>query len=241
MEASYGSDYDALYHHHWWWRARESILLEEIRALSLPTGASILDVGCGNGLFLPKLARFGRVEGIEVDASLVRDDAPLRDAIHLEPLGHPVYAGRLFDLVTALDVIEHLDDDRGFVRLLAERVRPGGHLLVTVPAFPILWDVHDEINHHRRRYRREGLRQLLAPYGDLRSLRFLFPSLFAAKVAVAWRNHHAREALVQASLPPPLLGRALAAFLRAEDAVARHLRLPFGTSLLALLRIPDAA
>jgi len=239
VDPSYGSDYAELYHHHWWWRAREAILLREIAALPLPPAerAEILDVGCGNGLFLPELARFGRPTGIEVERALVRDDAPLRECIRHEPLESPYWEGRAFDLVLALDVVEHIADDAAFVARLAARVRPGGFLLATVPAFPSLWDAHDERNHHQRRYRRAGFEALLAPHGALVTVRHLFPSLFVAKWLVARVNRGPAAAIDQTALPGPAVSRSLAALLRAEDRVLGPLRLPFGSSLLAVLRV----
>lgn len=239
MDPSYGSDYAELYHRHWWWRAREAILLREIAALPLPPAgrAEILDVGCGNGLFLPALERFGRPTGIEVERALVREDAPRRERIRHEPLGDPYWEGRVFDLVLALDVVEHIPDDAAFAAMLAARARPGGLLLVTVPAFPSLWDAHDERNHHQRRYRRAGLEALLAPHGTLVRVRHLFPSLFLAKWCVARVNRGAAEPVDQTALPSPAVTRVLAALLRAEDRLLGPLRLPFGSSLLAVLRV----
>jgi len=240
MERSYGAEYEHLYRGHWWWRAREAILLRELERLSLPPPerTAILDVGCGNGLLLPVLERFGRPTGLEVERELVADDAPLRDRIHHEPLGDPFWAERRFDLVLALDVVEHIPDDVAFSALLAERVRPGGFLVVTVPAFPILWDAHDERNHHQRRYRRRGLEALLEPHGELVKLRHLFPSLFCAKLLVAWRNRRATTPIEQAALPSPGTTAVLARLLRAEDRVLGLLRPPFGSSLLAVVRRP---
>jgi SAM-dependent methyltransferase len=240
VDPSYGSDYAELYQRHWWWRAREAILLREIAALALPPPerAEILDVGCGNGLFLPALARFGRPTGIEVERALVRDDAPLRERIRHEPLGSPHWEGHLFDLVLALDVVEHIADDAAFTALLAARVRPGGFLMATVPAFPSLWDAHDDRNHHQRRYRRAGFEALLAPHGALLELRHLFPSLFVAKWVVARMNRGAAAPIDQTALPHPAVTRAVAALLRAEDRVLGPLHLPFGSSLLAVVRVP---
>jgi len=240
MERSYGADYAKLHRYHWWWRAREAILLREIAGLGLPPPdlTAILDVGCGNGLFLPALERFGRPTGLEVERELVREDAPLRDRIRHEALGDPYWEGRDFDLVLALDVIEHIPDDRRFTELLAARVRPGGFLFVTVPAFPILWDAHDERNHHQRRYRRRGLEGLLGAHGELVTVRHLFPSLFGAKLALAWRNRRARAPIEQAVLPSRRTSAVLAGWLRVEDRVLGPLGLPFGSSLLAVVRRP---
>ena len=87
----------------------------------------ILDVGCGDGLFFPELERFGRVRGIEVDEGLLDPEGPFRGRIHTRPLGDPAYRGDdwRFDLITALDVVEHIADDRAAVSEMSGCSAPG--------------------------------------------------------------------------------------------------------------------
>lgn len=235
MNQDYGSEYAELYARHWWWRAREAILLREIRALDLPRPAEILDVGCGDGLFFPALCGFGRVRGIEIDRSLVRPDNPYRDAIHHAPLGDAAYDGWQFDLITALDVIEHIEDDAAAIENIVRMLRPGGFLVLTVPAFMLLWDAHDERNHHYRRYRRGPLGALLRPYGRLRELRYLFHGLFFAKAAFRLANGASGGKLRQHAIPPRPINWAMRTFCLAEQATLGWMRIPWGTSLLAVL------
>src|SRR5262249_24604101 len=145
MQAPYAAEYRRLYHEHWWWRSREAILLDLL--LDLFPGRDdldVLDVGCGDGLFFPQLERFGRVRGIELDLGLLDPDGPYRSLISTCPLGDPAYRGDgwEFDLVTALDVIEHIEDDRAAVSEMVRMLRPGGVLVITVPAFQALWAHH---------------------------------------------------------------------------------------------------
>lgn len=239
MQAHFAADYSRLYHNHWWGRSREAILVDRIARLGLPPDAEILDVGCGDGLFFGQLQRFGRVRGIEVDETLLDPDGPYRHRISTEPLGDPAYngdAGR-FDLVAALDVIEHIADDAGAVRAMTAMLRPGGTLLVTVPAFPILWDQHDEINAHHRRYTARTLRHLLAAPGlDLVELRYLYRGLFPPKLLVAWWNRGRSAKIAQHTIPAPAVNRWLTRWFVAEDRLLRRLPIPFGTSLLAVAR-----
>ncbi|WP_435020448.1 class I SAM-dependent methyltransferase [Tundrisphaera sp. TA3] len=245
MQAPYAAAYARLYREHWWWRSREAILLDLIRSLGLPPGGEILDVGCGDGLFFPELERFGRVRGIEVDAGLLDPDGPYRDRISTLPLGDPSYeadAGR-FGLITALDVIEHIADDGAAVRAMAAMLRPGGLLIVTVPAFPALWDHHDEINLHHRRYTAATLRRTLdVPGLELIRLRYLYPGLFPPKYLVARVNRRRASKLEQHALPAPWANRLLARLCLIEDRILRRLPVPFGTSALAVARRvgPDA-
>ena len=184
MDSDYGQCYEALYRRHWWWQARELMLLDVIHSLALPRSAKILDVGCGNGLFFDKLADFGDVSGIEVDQSLIPADSPYRNRIFGKPIGHPRYRDLRFDLITALDVVEHIEDDRQAIDDMFAMLGPGGKLIVTVPASMMLWDRHDEINRHYRRYSRKTLRTLISGKGRILRLNYLFHALFVPKLLV---------------------------------------------------------
>lgn len=239
----YAARYARLYREHWWWRARETILVETLRGLRLPPGAAVLDVGCGDAVAFDALSAFGDVRGIEVDEALLDPDGPHRDRIATRPLGDPLYddpAWR-FDLITALDVLEHIDDDHAAAAALAAMLRPGGWLVVTVPAFELLWDRHDEINHHRRRYDADRLRRPLDAQGlGIEQLRYLYRGLFAPKLLVRALNAVRRRKLDQHALPPPPINAALRRLCVAEDRLLGRLPLGFGTSLLAVARKPGA-
>jgi SAM-dependent methyltransferase len=243
MQNDYGVEYARLYNEHWWWRAREEILLGLLRRLDLPRGAEVLDVGCGDGLFFPRLEGFGRVRGIEVDEGLLTPGGPYRDRIFTRPLGDPLYQGPgwRFDLITALDVIEHIEDDRAAVASLAGMLRPGGVLLVTVPAFPLLWDRHDEINHHFRRYTAGGLRRVLDGHGlELVQVRYLFRALFLPKLLVRLVNAGGSRKIAQHATPPRPVNALAGRLCVLEDRLLKGFPIPFGTSVLALARRPAA-
>ena len=153
--------------HHWWYRGRRRVIRAELDRLPLPAGAHVLDAGCGSGRTLVELVRYGgEVSGIELDT----DAAELA---RRRGLGE-VQVGRLeelpwddatFDLITCLDVIEHVPDDVAALVELRRVARPGGWLLVTVPAYQALWSHHDEANHHYRRYSRPRCAWRRAPPG----------------------------------------------------------------------------
>src|SRR4029079_14886838 len=103
---------------------------------------------------------FGAVEGLEPDAGVVTDPR-WQPAIRSAPLGPDFRAEEPYDLILLLDVLEHIADDVAALAAARRALRPGGHLLVTVPALPWLWSRHDEANHHHRRYLPRGLRRSL--------------------------------------------------------------------------------
>ena len=153
---------------HWWYRARREILAKLIeRKVRPPEGARILEVGCATGHNLPMLARFGEVDAVELD--------PAAREIATQRLGRPVAEARLpelggvaedrYDLVALLDVLEHVDEDRAALASIKRRMKPGGALLITVPAFQWMWSAHDEVNHHKRRYTKRSLRAAIEEAG----------------------------------------------------------------------------
>jgi 2-polyprenyl-3-methyl-5-hydroxy-6-metoxy-1,4-benzoquinol methylase len=236
MQLEYAESYANLYREHWWWRSRERILIRAIRKIPLPAPATILDVGCGDGLFFSKLREFGEVEGIETDASLVRTNNPDRQRIYSQPLGDQAYADASYDLITALDVLEHIKDDRAAVGHMISMLKPGGFLLVTVPAFMVLWDEHDEANHHVRRYTAAALQTLLSERGELLDIHYLYHAIFIPKYIVTRLNKLAPRKLKQSAMPPRPINQAMSLYCDWEERMLGRARLPFGTSVMALVQ-----
>ena len=230
---------------HWWFVGRRRIVSALLRRLQLPAEARVLDVGCGTGGNLQMLAHFGALTAVELDeaaAQLARDRgvAPilrgrLPDALPL--------AEQHFELITLLDVLEHIEDDAATLQTMHRLLAPGGHLLLTVPAFGFLWGPHDEVHHHQRRYRREPLRQLLQANGfHVNQLSYYNTWLFppAALVRLLRRALPLGKSNAELTLPPAPLNALLAGLFASERFVLPHASLPFGVSLLALVQKPAA-
>ena|SRR5947209_1439904 len=135
--------------HHWWYRGRRRVIRAELDKLVLPPDARVLDAGCGSGRTLQELADYGTVSGIELSeeaAELAR--ARGIGEVRVGRLEELPWDDDTFDLITCLDVIEHTPDDVVALAELRRVCRPGGWLLVTVPAYQALWSLHDEANHH---------------------------------------------------------------------------------------------
>ena len=144
---------------HWWWLSRRAIVESIIRKLALPAGIDILEAGCGTGGNLAMLSQFGNVYGMELD-DVARDYAVQRKIGTVEPgkLPDPIpFPGRTFDLIVLMDVLEHLEDDSGCLKALRKRLKPGGSIVISVPALKMLWSPHDDSHHHFRRYTRGWL------------------------------------------------------------------------------------
>lgn len=223
---------------HWWYEGRRRILREILRGLDLPAGATVLEAGCGTGANLGMLAEFGEVSAFEPD-ELARACAEQASAVVplLGRLPDGIPFDGPFDLVAALDVIEHVEDDLGACAALREVTRPGGYALITVPAFPWLWSEHDVANHHFRRYRRKQLADLLgrAGYRDVWTNHFnafLLPAVAGVRaVHNLSRKPGARDDTMPRSA---LVNRTLTAVFASERRLVTRVRVPAGVSLVAV-------
>jgi SAM-dependent methyltransferase len=230
----------ALDERHWWYRGRRAVLNAVLDGLDLPPGASLLDAGCGSGRTLDELARRGHARGIELNPEgLAAARARGYDVLEAPVEAIPHEDGS-FDLVTCLDVIEHTDDDVATLHELARVTKPGGRLIVTVPAHPRLWSRHDEVNGHRRRYTSQSFGTAAAKGGWSLKRQTGFNVAYlplAALVRIGRRRQATDNAGSELNLTPPRLNPALELPLRAEAALIRRgYDLPPGLSLLAVLR-----
>jgi SAM-dependent methyltransferase len=202
----------------------------------------VLEAGCGAGGNLEMLQRFGEVRAIEPDAES-RAYAAERTGVAVEdgrlPDGLPDLGGP-FDLIAALDVIEHVEDDAGAAAALGARLKPGGFMVCTVPAYAWMWSDHDASHHHQRRYSRAGFRRLFENAGlkVRRATHFntlLFPSIAAVRIAKGLGRIEGGDD----ALPPPALNGLLRRVFTAEAALLRAIDLPFGVSILAIAQRPE--
>ena len=236
MDKAYGAGYGELYRQHWWWRAREAFLLRNLRRLELVgSPPAILDVGCGDGLFFPRLSELGKVWGVEPDTELVSPDGPWADRIHIGPFDASYTPGRRFSLILMLDVLEHIADAEAALARAVSLLEQQGTLLITVPAFRALWTRHDELNQHVTRYDSRSFRHLAARAGmNIRSMRYFFHWLFPVKLAVRGLERLNHRVPRPPRVPPRWVNRSLFGVTRVEQAVTRNLPLPFGSSLLVI-------
>lgn len=236
MEREYSEIYYKLYKKHWWWRARERIILKELESLNLNNSSEILDIGCGNGLFFPKLSLYGKVTGIETDKKILSYENPFRKQIFHYPVGHDFYKKMKFDLILTLDVAEHIENDKLFFQEVINLMNKGGILMITVPSFQSLWDSHDEINNHFRRYKKDDLKKILLPYGKIVKLRYLFPSLFPVKYIIPKIYQVRSDVIKQSNIPNPIVNKFMIRWILFENLLLSNISIPFGTSLLVLFQ-----
>jgi SAM-dependent methyltransferase len=237
MEQALYSRMAAVEDRHWWFVARRMIIERVIAGRILPSGANILEAGCGTGGNLAMLASHGHVHGTEMNQEAMglaasRGIGAIRAGQLPDNIG---FGTQCFDLIVLLDVLEHIDDDLAVLRALRKRLNPNGWLVVTVPAYPILWSHHDEIHHHKRRYTLGSLCQAAHAAGCSVSYVshfnfWLFPAIALVRLLRRWTVSTRAENLM---LPPPWLNAALTGLLASERYFLGHRRiLPFGLSLV---------
>lgn len=227
---------------HWWFVGRRRILssfiMRAVERLANPH-PRILDVGCGTGANLEMLAEFGAAEGVDVSTEAL-DFCKTRglENVRQGEAERLPYEDNTFDLVTGLDVVEHLDNDVGGLQEMRRVLRPGGRALLFVPAFMFLWGVQDDISNHRRRYtlasltkvvREAGLEVERATYANIT---FFGPILLGRLLMRMTGFRPASENNLTVGFLNGVLGRIFGA----EAKLLRHVNLPFGVSIICVAR-----
>jgi SAM-dependent methyltransferase len=228
--------------HHWWFLARRRILKALIeRVVRPPKKARILEVGCGTGHNLAMLKTFGRVEASELDrcARAVANkrlpgkvkEAKLPDLSMFERNG--------YDLIALLDVLEHVPDDLASLRAIHRRLKPGGALLMTVPANPWMWSAHDAAHHHFRRYTKKQLEELFLRSGlEVQLLTYFNSLLFPLVAAARLLGKITRRDSADDKLPSEWVNAVLDKIFGFEARLLGRVPMPFGVSLVAVVRRP---
>lgn len=229
---------------HWWYRARRA-LVTQMLAGELPPAARVIDVGCGTGDNLAALdaAAGGPVVGVELSPYAIRH-APRSPQgavrVGVARAEHLPFPDACADLVTSMDVIEHLDDDAALAdyhRVL----RPGGKLLLTVPAYQWLWSDHDVWAAHRRRYSRRSLVGAVERAG-FRPRRVTYFNSFLVPPAAVLRRTPARHLVKgeqdEVGAASPTVDRVMTGLATLERRWARHRSVPFGLSIACLADRP---
>jgi len=231
---------------HWWFVGRRQIIKSFLKRIvsDLKTDRSndalhILDVGCGTGANLEMLSEFGNAEGVDVSSEALSfcEGRGLKQVKLGEAEALP-YEDNSFDLVTGLDVVEHLDDDRAGLNEMQRVLRTNGRALLFVPAFMFLWGVQDDISNHRRRYTLSELKTLVTNAGfeveraTYVNLSFFAPIFLGRLFMRASGLRPESENNITIGFLNGLMGKLFGA----ESALLRYLSFPFGVSIICVAR-----
>lgn len=240
---------------HWWFVARQ-IILEDIlkERVAGKSGLRIADVGCGTGALLPMLSQFGEAWGID-DSLTAVEICRLENFSKVYLDADPTWRDTRFDVMTFLDVIEHVADDVDFLQKYVGQLKPGGLVLITVPALMLLWSDHDVLNHHHRRYTARQLREVvskagLAPERITYFNSFLFLIIASVRIAMRLKNfvvkilgrNRRSAARTDFERNIPSINEFLKLIFASERYFLRRFNFPIGTSLLCIAsKAPIAA
>jgi len=227
---------------HWWYVGRRRIiqcLVERICATLNNPSPGILDVGCGTGANLKMLAAYGKAEGVDISPQAVEFCSQRGlDSVKLGAAEDLPYENDSFELVTALDVIEHLDDDVAGLREMRRVLRRDGRILLFVPAFMFLWGVQDDVSNHRRRYTLPSLLQAVEAAGfsvewsSYANISFFLPVLLVRSV-MRWLG---LRAATEYGINISLMNGPFAHLFAAERFILKRGRIPFGVSAVCIAR-----
>ncbi len=241
------AEYERMYRyedHYWWFVSRRELVDALVRQLPLPPRPVIVDVGCGTGATAVQLQRYGMVLAVDISPlALSWSRQRGLEALLLAAAERLPLLTESVDVIVATDILEHLDDDVAVLREFHRVLKPGGHVVVTVPAYRILWSEHDLALMHRRRYVASVLakRARMAGFEVTRltyALFFLFPLALVMRLL---KRRPAPDREPQAQLPalPEWLNRFLLRIQRVETALLKYVRFPWGVSVVAVLRKGD--
>jgi SAM-dependent methyltransferase len=224
--------------HHWYFRGRLAVLLAALERTLPPRPCRLVELGCGTGNVLQALRRFGDAVGVEHDETMRAVGAAAGLDIRAGTLPDAVPVPEDWaDAVLLLDVIEHVDDDVAALRAARRITRPGGVVMVSVPAYAWLWSGHDVALGHRRRYTASRLRAALVAAGlHVQDVGYFNTALFPAIAAVRLVKRLGGGGGHDLRRPPALINGALTALFAFERHLVLRPGLPFGSSVLAVAR-----
>ena len=224
----------------WWYRGRRRVCFNLLRRhLCQRSDLDILDVGCGTGYNLHLLKQFGRARGVDMSSEALEFCRRRGESdVTLHMAGELPFSAASFDLLTAFDVIEHIEDDRAALAEFRRVLRPGGWMLIYTPALPWLYNEHDRIVHHKRRYRRAELREkILAAGYQLEHLAYVnglvLPLVLLARGLAKLRSGESHQEM---EIPHPWVNGLVTALCYSEEPLVRHDLVPVGMTLVALAR-----
>ena len=247
------SVYESMYHQektHWWFCARRAIVQEVLNQLFLPSkNPTLLEVGCGSGGNFDLLKNYGDLYGMEMSEKAIEYAKKNGfEKIRKGKLPKQIaFAKQEFDLILALDVIEHVEEDKESFHALYHSLKKNGFLVFTVPAYSFLWSSHDTMHHHKRRYTKKTLTNIIDPNQySIEYLSyfqfFLFPLLCVDRMIfdklsfLKSKNQNHSKKDPKEEIPSFLINRLFQMIFSFESRFIGKKHFPFGSSILGILK-----
>ncbi len=241
MDSEYELKYHQLEEKHWWFASRRDMVLRLIKDLKLSKKSKILEIGCSGGPLLTILKNegFENVFGIDISENAIQVSIE-RNILNTSVMDAQSmnFDSEMFDLVIASDILEHIEDDFLALNEWNRVLKIGGCLIVFVPAFQSLWSKHDEINHHFKRYKKNGLIDILKKSGfqiekkSYWNFMLFLPSFFIrASQRLFKKSSKASDQLYEIN---SFINWTLIVLLKFENRVLKFIKFPFGVSVFAV-------
>lgn len=245
MNKQFYHEYYEIEENHWWFIGRRTIIFKMLDGYLTQQPdrqqRSVLDVGCGTGLNLQYLSHFGQAQGIDIAEEAIQycNERGIQNVQQIESQLPLPFKDNSFDLITLLDVLEHIDDDQSTLNELYRILKPNGTFLITVPAYRFLWGTQDEVNYHKRRYTASEIEAVLAKAGfTLHRLSYFNTLLFPVIAGIRlMRNVLPKPSELKSDnsmTKPGLINTLLAKFFASEMMLLKYCNLPFGVSIIGI-------
>lgn len=228
----------------YWWHKGKLYLLDSLLASvlkKLKARTSILEIGCGTGITLQALEKWGDVTGLDVSEEALSycKNLGLKKLIHgdLSAIDLGKYR-KSFDLVVALDVLEHIQDDVSVIKKVKTLLTEDGVFLINVPAHKFLWSEHDEALHHKRRYKMNELVRKLedAGFNIIKKSYFVAAPFIGIAAFRLWNNFFGKSVYAKSSYItlPNVINTLLIKWLEFEAFLVTTVGIPMGTTIVVV-------
>lgn len=225
----------------WWYQGRRELILDLINRIEPRENVlRILDAGCGTGLNLKYLERYGDGIGLDISPEALKfSKSRGNNALICASADRLPFKSNSFDILCALDLLEHISEDSSTVKEFYRVLKYNGYLIITVPAFQILWSNHDIALQHKRRYNKSDLVNILKLPGIVIEKITYWNSILFPVVALVrlFRKGYDKDAKTDLKEMPGPLNKILLHLLRFENLiVVKNIALPVGVSILCICR-----
>ncbi len=222
---------------HWWYKTRRGIVHDLINKFVKNKPISILDVGCGPGALMTELKQYGQVEGVDFSPDAVSFCKSRGiESVQVAPAESLPFPSENFDLVLALDVLEHLKDDDKAMKEIYRVLKPNGQIIIFVPAFNFLWSITDVLSQHYRRYRLKNLVQLVEGNNFVIKKRsyfnfFLFSPIASVRLLVKTLGIQMQD---ENKIGNKLVNKLMYLIFSTERPILKYFNFPFGVSAMVV-------
>lgn len=242
------NEYQKLYNFenfYWWHVGRKQIIQSLLQEISLKNNSRILDAGCGTGGNMKILARFGNVIGIDNSPEAIKFcKKRCFENIQLKNIENTGFSDNSFDLIVALDILEHLENDVEALKEFHRILKEDGYILISVPAYQFLWSEHDAAVHHKRRYSMKEINKCLLKANfqitkKTFAISFIAPAVFIYRIIQKIYSKSKKQKNSDYVILPVLLNNFFIFLLRIEAFLLKYMNFPFGISIMCIARKND--